>query len=216
MAALAETGLDRDTQVVYTSDHGDNLGARGLWGKSNMYDDAAGVPLIIAGADVPQGVACGETVSLVDAFPTILDCVGVPLEPEDADLPGAPLLDVVAGLTPRRTVLCEYHAAGAATAAYMIRHGSFKYVHYVGMRPQLFDLRDDPGEVRDLAGDPGYAGLVATCEAELRRVVNPEAVDDLAHADQAKKIAALGGRDAILARGSFGYSPVPGTQAVYN
>jgi len=113
-------------------------------------------------------------------------------------------------------VLCEYHAAGAATGAFLIRKGPFKYVHYVGMPPQLFDLDADPQEGRDLAREPGYAGLVADCERELRRVVDPEAADALARADQAAKIAAMGGRDAVLARGSFGYSPTPGSKPVYN
>jgi choline-sulfatase len=216
MKALADTGLEDDTWIAYTSDHGDNLGTRGLWGKSNMYEEAAGVPMILSGPDVPKGVACGEPVTLVDAFPTIVDCVGLPTHPDDRDLPGAPLLDIVAGTMPRRTVLCEYHAAGAATGVFMIRHGSFKYVHYVGMPRQLFDLAADPGEARDLGQEPGYRGLIADCEAALRRVVNPEAADALARADQAARIAALGGRDAVLAKGSFGYSPVPGTAPVYN
>jgi choline-sulfatase len=84
------------------------------------------------------------------------------------------------------------------------------------MRPQLFDLDADPQETRDLAQEPGYRGLAADCERELRAVVDPEAADALAKSDQAAKIAAFGGRDAILGRGSFAYSPAPGTEAVYN
>src|SRR5260370_371729 len=115
-----------------------------------------------------------------------------------------------------RTILCQYHGGGAGTGAFMIRKGSFKYVHYAGMPPQLFDLGADPQEARDLAPDPGYRGLLAQCEAELRRVVDPDAADALAKADQRARIAAFGGRDAILSRGSFGYSPTPGTKAIYN
>jgi choline-sulfatase len=112
-------------------------------------------------------------------------------------------------------MLCEYHAAGAAAAAFLIRKGPFKYVHYVGMPPQLFDLDADPQEARDLACEPGYSGLLADCEAQLRRVVDPEAADRLARGDQAARIAAFGGRDAIIRRGSFAHSPVPGTTPVY-
>ena len=57
---------------------------------------------------------------------------------------------------------------------------------------------------------------MADCEAALRKVVDPEAADAQARKDQAAKIAELGGREAILAKGSFGYSPVPGTKPVYN
>jgi choline-sulfatase len=201
--------------VLYSADHGDNLGTRRLWGKSTMYEESAGVPMLFAGPDVPQGFVCREPVSLVDVFPTAIDCVGLPPHPDDRDLPGMPLIDVVRGDV-RRTILCEYHATGAATGAFLIRKGPFKYVHYVGMPPQLFDLDADPQEARDLARDPGYRGLVADCEKELRRVVDPEAADALARADQGAKIAAMGGREAIIARGSFGYSPAPGTKPVYN
>ena len=215
LATLEATGLERETRVIYTSDHGDNLGTRGLWGKSCMYEEAAGVPLIMAGPEVPQGVVCREPVSLVDCFATILDCVGVPRNPADAGLPGASLCDVVAGTAPHRTVMSEYHAAGAATGAFMIRRGPYKYVHYVGMPPQLFDLEHDPQETKDLGADPRWADVVADCEAQLRGVVDPDAADRQAFADQAARMAALGGREAVLARGSFAFSPVPGTKAVY-
>ena len=215
--ALAATGLGDTTRVLYSSDHGDNLGTRGLWGKSTMYEESAGVPMLYAGPDIPQGFVCREPVSLVDVFPTVTAGAGLPVHPDDRDLPGASLLDIVRGTVPKRTLLSEYHAAGAATGAFMIRKGGFKYVHYVGMPPQLFDLDADPQETRDLGqDDPAWAGLVAQCEAELRRVVDPEKADALARADQAERIAAMGSREAIIARGSFGYSPVPGTKPVYN
>ena len=84
------------------------------------------------------------------------------------------------------------------------------------MPPQLFDLDTDPQETRDLAREPGYHGLVADCEAALRRVVDPEPADALAKADQRARIAAMGGREALIARSSFGYSPTPGTTPVCN
>ena len=216
IGTLAATGLADTTRVLYSSDHGDNLGTRRLWGKSTMYEESAGVPMLFAGPGIPQGFVCHEPVSLIDVFPTVTDCVGLAPHADDRDLPGAPLLDVARGIGPRRTILSEYHAAGAVTGAFLIRKGPFKYVYYVGMLPQLFDLAADPQETRDLAREPGYAGLVADCERELRRVVDPEAADALARADQAARIAAMGGREAILARGSFGYSPTPGTKPVYN
>ena len=70
------TGLTETTRVVYTSDHGDNIGARGMWGKSTHYDDAVGVPMIVAGPDVARGRVCHTPVSLVDLAPTIMDAVG--------------------------------------------------------------------------------------------------------------------------------------------
>jgi choline-sulfatase len=216
MHALQATGLADTTRILYSADHGDNLGTRRLWGKSTMYEESAGVPMILAGPEVPRGFVCREPVSLVDAVPTVVDCIGLPPHPDDRDLPGASLFAVSQGIAPRRTILSEYHATGAATGAFMIRKGKFKYVYYAGMPPQLFDLDADPQETRDLAREPGYAGLVADCDKELRRVVDPDAADALAKADQRARIAAFGGREAILKRGSFGYSPAPGTQPVFN
>ena len=213
--ALAAAGLADNTRVLYSADHGDNLGTRGLWGKSNMYEEAAGVPMILAGPDMPRGFVCREPVSLVDVFPTATACVGLMPHPDDREQPGCSLFDVARGVAPRRTVLSEYHAAGAATGAFMIRKGRFKYVYYAGMPPQLFDLDSDPQETRDLAQEPGYRGLAEDCETELRRVVDPDAADALAKADQRARIDAFGGREAILARGGFGHSPVPGTTPVY-
>ena len=219
VAALDQTGLLADTRVIYTSDHGDNLGNRGLWGKSNMYEDAAGIPLIMAGPGVPVNQVCHAPVSLVDGFPTILQSAGVAPNPADAECPGTSLFEIASGHGPAngpaRTVFSEYHASGSVTGAFMIRKGDFKFVYYVGMPPQLFDLAADPLEARDLGQDPGYAGLVADCEAALRRICDPEAVDAAARAKQRSRIEALGGRDAVIARGSFGYSPPPGTKPVY-
>jgi hypothetical protein len=77
-------------------------------------------------------------------------------------------LDEVAFKAPRRRILCGYHAAGAATGAFLIREGPNKCVYYAGMPAQLFDLAADPQEIRDLAKEPGYAGLVADCHEDLR------------------------------------------------
>ena len=215
LGVLERTGLVDETRVIYTSDHGENLGTRGLWGKSTMYEESAGVPMIMAGPEVPQGVVCREPVSLIDSFPTILDCVWRQREAADGDLPGASLFDIIRGVVPHRIVMNENHASGSATGAFMIRTSQFKFVYYVGMPPQLFDLDADPQEGRDLAREAGYGGIVKDCEAALRQIVNPEAADRQAFADQAERLAAAGGAQVVLARGGFEFSPVPGTKAVY-
>ena len=73
LGALDEAGLTDDTIVVYSSDHGDNVGARGLWGKSNMYEESVAVPLLMAHPDLAPGT-CATPVSLVDLAATIPDC----------------------------------------------------------------------------------------------------------------------------------------------
>jgi choline-sulfatase len=215
LRALSAAGLESTTRILYSSDHGDNLGARGLWGKSTMYEESAGIPMILSGPGIPRGSATDAPVSLVDVYPTLLQSVGLAARGSVPGHPGHSLIEIADGYVPDRTILSEYHAAGAATGAYMIRHGRFKYVHYVGMRPMLFDLIADPGERNDLGADPAHAGTIAECEAALRRVVDPEAVDARARADQRAMIEHHGGRAAILARGTFRYSPPPGTEATY-
>jgi choline-sulfatase len=79
----------------------------------------------------------------------------------------------------------------------------------------LFDLAADPFERNDLGRDPGAASILNECEAALRKVVDPDAVNQLAKADQSAKIAEVGGKDAILKRGTFRYSPPPGSKAAY-
>ncbi|HXF67832.1 MAG TPA: sulfatase-like hydrolase/transferase [Burkholderiales bacterium] len=215
LRALEEAGLAEQTRVIYTSDHGDNLGARGLWGKSTMYEESAGVPLILAGPGVPAGAACDTPVTLVDVFPTAIQCLGARPDPRDRDLPGVSLLEIARGARPDRTILSEYHAAGAVCGAFMIRRGKWKYIHYVGLPPMLFDLEADPFELADLGQDPRCASVIRECEAALRAVVDPEAAHRQAFEDQRALIARHGGRQAILERGTFRYTPAPGATARY-
>ena len=154
LAALESTGLASSTRVIYGSDHGENLGNRGLWAKSTLFDESAGIPLIMAGPDVPQGRVVETPVSLVDGFPTILECVGAKPDAADAELPGTSLFSIADGAATERTVLSEYHASASICGTFMIRRGRYKYIHYVGHAPMLFDLESDPYERVDLAADP--------------------------------------------------------------
>jgi len=206
LAALDAAGLREDTTVVYTSDHGDNLGARGLWGKSNLYQESTAVPLIMAGPGIEQG-ACETPVSLLDLSATIAGHFG-------AEIDGAPgirsLYEIAAeSPDPERPVFSEYHAAGAVSGAFMLRRGRWKYHYYVGFPPELFDLETDPEETTNLAADPAHAETLAAMEAELRTICEPEATDAQAFADQAALIAKHGGRDAALKLGAPAATPPP-------
>ncbi len=210
LGALKDSGMMEDTVVMYTSDHGDNLGARGLWGKSTMFEEIAGVPMILAGPGVPAGKRVDTPVSHVDAFPTILEVAG---EKMPAGFPGFSLIDVSNGLEPDRTVLSEYHGMGSSTGAFAVRVGKWKYVHYAKYGPQLFNLEADPEETRDLATDPAHARTLEMCRAKLYDICDPQEVDRRARARQAELLAANGGREAVIERGDFGFTPAPGTVA---
>jgi len=217
LRALEETGFAGSTRVVYTSDHGDALGKRGLWGKSTLYEETAGIPLIVTGEGLPAGAVVDTPANLVDLYPFIFDCVGESaLGKADPDCPGVSVERLAKGETPDRVVLSEYHGMGSTTGAFAIRVGRFKYVHYVKYEPQLFDLDADPDERNDLAGDPAYAEVRAECEAKLRRMLSPEEVDRRAKARQAEQLALYGGREAVVARGDLGFSPPPGIAADFN
>jgi choline-sulfatase len=213
LKALEQAGLADNTRVMYTSDHGDNLGSRGLWGKSTMYDEIAGVPMIMAGPGIPAGKRIDTPVSHVDCFPTIVDTVGVPFAEVKDSHPGVSLMDLAAGAKPKRTVLSEYHGMGSTTGAFAIRVGKWKYIHYAKYRPQLFDLDTDPDETNDLASDSAFAAVLAECRAALYTVCDPDDVDRRAKARQAELLEANGGREAVIARGDLGFTPAPGFAA---
>ena len=211
LAALDRAGLADSTRVIYGSDHGENLGVRGLWAKSTLYEESAGIPLLLAGPGVPAGRVVKDPVSLVDIFPTVLDCAGIERGAEDAALPGSSLLPAASGGgLPGRTVLSEYHAVGSPSGSFMMRRGRYKYIHYCGYAPMLFDLESDPYERNDLACVADFGSELAACEDRLRAIVDPEAIDRLARADQAAMIERLGGKSAIMKRGAVRHTPPPG------
>jgi choline-sulfatase len=212
---LEKLRLLEDTVVVYTSDHGEGLGARGIYGKFSLYDESAAVPMVLAGPGVPSGQICRTPVSLIDTFPTAVETVGARLADSDVDLPGRSLLKIAAEPDADRPVFSEYHAVGSLRASYMVRNLRHKYNHYVGGPPQLFDMLKDPDELHDLSSDPAHALLLREAEGRLRAIVDPEAADALARADQRKKVDAFGGEAAVLARGAFDNSPVPGEEPAF-
>ncbi len=208
---LEQCGLADEALVIYTSDHGDNMGARGLWGKSTMYEEASRIPLLMRAPGAPTRKIVGTHVSLVDVAPTLLEWMGVPV-PES--LPGQSLVDLaVSPDDPQRPVFSEYHAAGAESGAYMIRQGKWKLIYYVGMDPELFDLENDPDELNNLVPGKTHEKIVEQLTSTLRGIVDPELQDAKAKEDQRALIEKHGGREAVVARGGFGATPAPGSQA---
>ncbi len=211
LTALEESGAAANTRVMYTSDHGDNTGARGLWGKSNHYEEASGVPLIVAGTDVPNGKVSQTPATLVDFYPSIIKATGAQLE-DGISFPGQSLFVLSTEMdNPDRIAFSEYHAAGSPSGAFMIRKGNFKYIHYVGYKPELFDLEKDPEEQNDLAGDEQYAGILREYESLLRGMVDPDDADRRANAAQKALIENAGGPEAVMSNlvTTKHYTPVP-------
>jgi choline-sulfatase len=179
LQALEASGQSADTRVIYTSDHGESMGANGIVGKFTMYDESAAIPMLMAGPDVPEGHVVDTPVSLVDVFPTALEAVGAAPAPEDADLPGRSLWQIAQQPDEERTILSEYHALATRHAVYMLRDRQHKYIHYHHDEPTLFAAAD-ADELTDLAGDPDHAATVADFESRLQALLDPDAADGAA------------------------------------
>src|SRR6201995_3251255 len=189
---LHETGLDRNTLVICTTDHGLAFPTA----KASLMDRGTGVMLIMRGPGMPVGVAHDELVTHLDVFPTICEAAGIDAPPW---LQGRSLMPLVAGIEPpgtRSEIFSEltYHAAYEPQRA--IRTERFKYVRrfddypypvlancddspskdaYLARgwatrtvaRESLHDLFFNPGEGHNSIDDPAYAGIVAVLRARL-------------------------------------------------
>ncbi|TBL78990.1 sulfatase-like hydrolase/transferase [Paenibacillus thalictri] len=194
---LQEEGLYDDTLIIYTSDHGEQLGRHGLWFKCSMYEETSNVPLIVKGPRVAHSGIIEQPVSLVDIFPTVCDGLEVPVP---QDVPGRSLLQLTGGEqdeTRNDFAFSEYHGHGMPVGMYMIRWQRWKYVHFTGgVEPQLFDLEQDPAEMHNLAADPdmppSLQEVLKQCYSRLISVCDPEAVEERAKAFQAKTKQELG------------------------
>ncbi len=173
LAALQASGLAEDTVIVYTTDHGENMGEHGMWWKNCVFDSAARVPLIISWPKRwPGGQRRDGACSFVDLVQTVAE-IGGAKAPADwdgdsmcrwMDDPKAEWKDMA---------VSEYYAHNIASGYAMLRAGRYKYVYHTPAdekRPaerELYDLKADPGELKNLAGDAQLAPLVNEMHAKL-------------------------------------------------
>lgn len=162
LQALRRNGLEQDTLVVFTTDHGEQLGQHGMYQKMEMYEPAVRVPALF---HLPGGPACTlETpISHLDFVPTVTDLLGLPGLPGAEGLSLAP--SVRSGCEPLPHdvfgVYCGNHAYGDMRR--MIVRANWKYV-FDGNGEELYDLDRDPLEMQNLASSRACAGI----RAELR------------------------------------------------
>ncbi|SFC22030.1 choline-sulfatase [Polaromonas sp. OV174] len=210
MEVLRRTGLLGNTRVIYSTDHGDNLGTRGLWNKSTMYRESTAIPMIAMGEGIPAGKTCMTNVGLADLYPTFLECVGLTPTDEERALPGKSLLTIAnEDDDESRVGFSEYHALGSPSAAYMVTKARYKFHYYVGFPAELFDLQSDPEELVNIASEPAMAHVVAELELELRKLLDPEKIDRMAKDDQNTLVNRHGGPEAVRVLGNQGSTATP-------
>lgn len=162
LKSLDELKVRENTIIVFSSDHGLAVGSHGLFGKQSLYEHSMKSPLIFVGPGIPKGTSDALSY-LYDIFPTVVDLVGADV-PEGLD--GKSLAPVIRGKTDavRESVFLAYRDCQRA-----VRHGDWKLIRYpqVGVT-QLFNLKDDPNELTNLADDPKHADRVMQMMERLR------------------------------------------------
>jgi len=169
---LATSAQERHTLVVFTSDHGEHLGDRFLWGKHGYFDEAYHIPLIIRDPDGQHRQVVDAFTEAVDLMPTLLTWLGFPV-PAQCD--GESLLPWVRGEAPGRwrdalhwefdfrDVRGEQQPPGLPAdqcQLAVLRDEHYKYVHFPTLAPLLFDLQADPKQCHNLAAEPRQAARV--------------------------------------------------------
>src|SRR4051794_15358753 len=163
LAALEASGHAEDTIVIYAADHGLALGSHGLLGKQSLYEHSMRSPLILAGPGIPAGRSTAAFTYLFDLFPTICTLAGVKLPDGLAGRDLRPLWEGE-GAKVRESVFLPF-----SDLMRSVRDERWKLIVYPQINHrQLFDLRDDPHEMRDLAGVPGHEPEIARLAALMR------------------------------------------------
>lgn len=165
LRALTRLGLDRNTVVVYTSDHGEMLGDLGLWAKFQFYEGSCGVPVMFRMPGSAPAV-CDAPVSLVSLSATLTDLCDVPTLSATDGQSFAELVRRPESRTGRPPIFAEFDL-GNSGAKYMILDGQWKYTYWVDDMPELYDLSSDPQELRNLSRSPEHAGKVQELRERL-------------------------------------------------
>lgn len=177
LSSLNETGLAGDTVIVFTADHGDMLGERGLWFKMSWFEHAARVPLVLSFPAAIRPQISNGTASLIDLLPTLVE-LATDGKGHDyqAVMDGRSLLPQLSGIDGHDEALGQYFAEITTEPIFMIRRGSKKLIAGDSDPPLYFDLESDPKELHNLADNPKYKTEVSTVVEEVRARWDVEAI----------------------------------------
>ena len=175
LKALRDLGVEDDTIVVYTSDHGEMLGEHGLWQKFQFYEASCGVPLLIRAPGFSRPGVCDMPLSQVGLLPTLAALTSVPTSFEIDGISFAAQVRDPA-LRHDQPVFAEYNLR-TRSAKYMIRFDDYKYTFWTHDMPELYNLRTDPKEMTNLALDPQFRSTVERLKGELFAWYKPPEID---------------------------------------
>ncbi|ERF73424.1 hypothetical protein EPUS_04047 [Endocarpon pusillum Z07020] len=150
LEVLKKCGLEDNTVVIFSGDHGDMLGERGLWYKMSYFEASVRVPLFISHPRQFRPHRVSQNVSTLDILPTLADLVGTNLIP-GLPMDGMSMMNHLYGGSGHDTVFAEYMGEGTIAPLMMIRRGPWKYIICPADPPMLFNLADDPKELINLA-----------------------------------------------------------------
>ena len=162
---LDETGRRENTIIIFTSDHGLAIGSHGLLGKQNMYEHTIGVPFVIAGKGIPQGRTSSASIYLRDMFPTTCELAGIDIP---STVTAKSFASILRGDEPdaSRSVAYGYFY----DTQRMMRTDRWKLIHYPHLdRYQLFDLKSDPLELRDLSAEESHSNHLVELRRQLHK-----------------------------------------------
>jgi arylsulfatase A-like enzyme len=160
MKALEDGSNGDNTIVVLWSDHGYHHGEKMDWGKHTLWQRTSGVPFIWAGPGIERGASVDATVSLIDMYPTLVAGCGLPVV---EDLDGVSLLETLSD--PSEAIDRNVLLPGMVPGAYAIINRNWRYIHYQDDTEELYNLREDPNEWYNLAGDIKYKKVKAKLRA---------------------------------------------------
>jgi choline-sulfatase len=161
---LDDLGLREKTIIIYTADHGEMLGDRGIWYKNSFYDGSASIPFIWSfPKELPRGKVVTNPAMNMDIFPTLCELCKLP---KPAALEGSSLVSVMKGADDgsARYALSENYRNGFAGR--MIRTAKWKYFFYNNGEEYLYDMQADPGEEVNLAKKPELTQMVQELKAK--------------------------------------------------
>ncbi len=151
LEALADGNFEDDTIICFCADHGDMLGERGLWYKMSFFEGSMRVPMMFHAPKQFAAKAYEEPASILDLAPTLIDLAGG-AEKHRVSAHGHSLVNSLRSqLPPSHTVIGEYVGEGSIDPMLMIRDGDWKFNYCEVDKPQLFNLHDDPTELKNLA-----------------------------------------------------------------